>query len=146
MRRSWLLRLGSLLSLGMFGFGAWVLLWPAAQVTEANFRRIQGGMTKAEVESFLGKPDDFEESIRTYKEMIIDHEENAAAGKTKSMIGVEAVQFPEGTVGSITELMWRHGDTHIYVSFSDDNKVVRAEFITIPHLTLTERIRSWLGL
>jgi hypothetical protein len=137
MKRRWLLGIGSLLAVGMLGLGAWLLTRPLSQVTQENFTLIHDGMTKAEVESILGKPNICEVSDETMRgEALI----------AMAMLGWNK-KWPSPEVKDTFEIaIWIAGDRHFVVSLSDDYKVNDTTTYTVPIPTLTERIRSWFGL
>jgi hypothetical protein len=140
MKRSRLFGLSFALVLGILGFGTWMLTRPASPVTEDNFKQIHAGMTQAEVEAILGKPDDFDESVKMSNEKVQEHLQN------KRMINMRMVQVGKEDTEPSSKALWTNGETQIVVSFSDQKKVNSAELLTIPNLTMIERIRSWLGL
>jgi hypothetical protein len=57
-RRKWIAALAGLIALALGAF----LLWPWARsnrFARENYRRVENGMTRAEVEAFLGAPGDY---------------------------------------------------------------------------------------
>jgi SmpA / OmlA family len=135
MKRPWLAGVGSVLVLGTLSFGAWLLTRPASSATEANFERIQKGMTKAQVESILGKPDIFEMSHKTTSE----------TGYFEFVwLAVSDRGFGQKVTATSAIAIWIGGDTHFVVSLSDNYIVNNTGTFTWPQPTLAERIRSWL--
>jgi hypothetical protein len=56
MRKKLVLAFGLVVCLGLVALFGWHLLPPKPGVTEANFRRLHQGMSKAQVEAILGGP------------------------------------------------------------------------------------------
>jgi hypothetical protein len=100
----WLLAGGGLVAVMMLfvcgggGIGAYFLFFRTNSVTKANFDKIKGGMSPAQVQEILGKPDKSEDP------------------KDLAAFGIKAGNLPKTSI-------WESGKNSITVTYSDDKAI-----------------------